>query len=290
MSFSRLALLFLLTATVLCAGPKRIVSLSPSTTEILYGVGAFPQVVGVSQYCSYPPEVAKLPRVGGWQTSDVEKIVALRPDLVVLTQAQVPFIADKLAAFHIRSVAVPAQSLADVFSAIRIIGSATGHPDQASALAEQTHASLDAIHAKVARLSRPTVLLVVSRTPGTLSDLYVATPGSYLMDLVDIAGGKSAVGPERIGYGKISKEAVLRFNPDVIIDFVHGSKTKLGEHLADVWNDLPELRAVREKRVYPADDPFLPHPSQFVTRTARIFERMIHPEVAGPEVAGKEGR
>lgn len=283
MSFSRLSLLFLLAASVLCGGPKRIVSLSPSTTEILYGVGAFPEVVGVSQYCSYPPEVSKLPRVGGWQTSDVEKIVALRPDLVVLTQAQAPFIADKLAAFHIHRVAVPAQSLADVFSAIRIIGSATGHPDQASALAKQTHASLDAIHAKVAKLDRPSVLLVVSRTPGTLSDLYVATPGSYLMDLVDIAGGKSAVGAERIGYGKISKEAVLRLDPDIIIDFVHGSKTTLGEHLADVWNDLPELRAVREKHVYPADDPFLPHPSQFVTRTARIFERIIHPEAAGEE-------
>lgn len=280
----RFPLLLALTTAVLSASgaaPKRIVSLAPSTTEILYGVGAFPQVIGVSQYCSYPPEVAKLPRVGGWQTSDAEKIVALRPDLVVLTEAQVPFIADKLAAFHIPSVAVPSESLADVFSAIQRIGVATGHQDQANALIKQVHASLDAIRARVAGLPRPTVLLVVSRTPGTLSDLYVATPGSFLMDLVELAGGIPAVRPERIGYGRISKEAVLTLNPDIIIDSTHAGETKLSERLADVWKDLPELRAVREKHVYPVKDPFLPHPSQFVTQTARIFERIIHPEVAG---------
>ena len=63
-----------LAASAFCAVPKRIVSLSPNTTEILYGVGAFPRVVGVSQYCSYPPEVAGLPRIGGWQTTSIEKI------------------------------------------------------------------------------------------------------------------------------------------------------------------------------------------------------------------------
>jgi iron complex transport system substrate-binding protein len=276
-----LAVLFGTIAFATDSTPKRIVSLSPSTTEILHGVGAFPRVVGVSQYCTYPPEVAKLPRVGGWQTSDVEKILALHPDLVVLTDAQAPFISDRLSAFGIHFIAVPSESLADVFSAIRSIGEATGNQAKASILTRDMHASLDALRAKTERLPRRTVLLSVSRTPGTLSDLYVATGGSYLIDLVEIAGGQSVVEPAQRGYEKISKEAILTLNPEVIIDLVHGSKARFGEHAADVWNDLPELRAVREKHVYPVDDQFIPHPSQFVTRTAEAFAHIIHPELFG---------
>lgn len=269
--------------------PKRIVSLSPSTTEILYGVGAFPRVVGVSQYCSYPPEVQKLPRVGGWQNSDVEKIVALRPDLVVLTEAQEPFIADRLRAFNLRFVAVPAESLADVFTAIRIVGAKTGNEEQATDLARQTHQSLDAIRSETRSLPKRSVLLNVSRTPGTLSDLYVATAGSYLIDLIEIAGGRSVAAPARTGYGKISKEAVLALNPEVVIDVMHASTSSLGEHSMEAWNDLPELRAVKEKHIYAVDDPFLPHPSQFVTHVAKIFERILHPEAAGRAEASSKG-
>ena len=84
--------------------------------------------------------------------------------------------------------------------------------------------------------------------------------------------------PARTGYGKISKEAVLTLNPEIVIDLVHVSNSKLGEHAAEAWNDLPELRAVREKHVYAVDDLFIPHPSQFVTHTAALFERILHPE------------
>lgn len=277
----RLLSVFLVAALVTLAAdpvPHRIASLSPSTTEILYGVGAFPRVIAVSQYCSYPPEVAKLPRIGGWQTSDIESIVAIHPDLVVLTKAQEPFIVDRLQAFGLHWIAVPSESLADVFTAIDTIGKATGNSKQSADLIRQTHASLDNIRRATKVLPRRSVLLTVSRTPGTLSDLYVATEGSYLIDLVEIAGGRSAVAPARTGYGKISKEAILTLNPEVIIDLVPGSKSKLAEHTTDVWNDLPELRAVREKHVYAVDDQFVPHPSQFVTHTAEIFEKILHPE------------
>ncbi|HSU32822.1 MAG TPA: helical backbone metal receptor [Bryobacteraceae bacterium] len=277
----RLLSVFLVAALVTMAAdpvPHRIASLSPSTTEILYGVGAFPRVIAVSQYCSYPPEVAKLPRIGGWQTSDIESIVAIHPDLVVLTKAQEPFIVDRLQAFGLHWIAVPSESLADVFTAIDTIGKATGNSKQSADLIRQTHASLDNIRRATKVLPRRSVLLSVSRTPGTLSDLYVATEGSYLIDLVEIAGGRSAVAPARTGYGKISKEAILTLNPEVIIDLVPGSKSKLAEHTTDVWNDLPELRAVREKHVYAVDDQFVPHPSQFVTHTAEIFEKILHPE------------
>src|SRR5436309_9908354 len=114
------SLLFLaafLTSGALCASaaqpsPRRIISVSPNVTEILYGIGAFDRVVAVSDYCTYPPAVESLPRVGGWENSNLEKIAALRPELVILTDAQAPFLEDKLRDLGIRSMAVPTRSLA----------------------------------------------------------------------------------------------------------------------------------------------------------------------------------
>src|SRR5436305_1361809 len=74
--------------------PKRIVSLSPNVTEMLYGIGAFGQVAAISDYCTYPPEVAKLPSIGGWRNPDLEKVAALRPDLVITDDAQGVFVKD----------------------------------------------------------------------------------------------------------------------------------------------------------------------------------------------------
>ena len=262
--------------------PRRIVSLSPNTTEILYGVGAFDRVVGVSEFCSYPPAAMKLPRVGGWDNSNIEKIIALQPDLVVFTAAQAPFIADKLQAFGLRSLAVPSRTLPNVFEAIAAIGAATGNDRQAAELKTHTQAALDQVRDRTRTLPRRTVLLCISRTPGELRDLYVATEGSYLAELIEIAGGHSVAAPAKVGYANINKEAILSLNPDLIIDIVHGSKGILSEDLQQVWNDLPELRAVREKHIYPVDDNFIPHASQFVVETARLFARIIHPE-AFPE-------
>lgn len=258
--------------------PGRIVSLSPNTTEILYGVGAFDHVVGVSQFCSYPPAAMKLPRVGGWDNSNIETILRLHPDLVVLTTAQAPFIADKLQAFGLGALTVPSRTLADVFQAIAAVGAATGNERQAAELKVRTEAGLEEVRERTRNLPRRTVLLCVSRTPGELRDLYVATEGSYLAELIEIAGGHSVAAPAKTGYARINKEAILTLNPDLIIDIVHGSKGIFSEDLREVWNDLPELRAVREQRIYPVDDNFIPHASQFVVETARLFGRIIHPE------------
>ena len=262
------------------AAPQRIISTSPSVTEILYGVGAFDHVVAVSEYCTYPPEVKKLPRVGKWADANLEEIVSLHPDLVILTTAQIPFVEDHLRQLGIRSLAVPDRSLEDVFTAIQLIGKATGHEAQARDLSEHVHARLDAIRTRTRNLPRLRVLLIVDRTPGTLHDLYAATKGGFLADLIQIAGGDCVAAPAKIGYGKISEEAVVELRPQIIIDFVHGSTGRFAEDARAVWGDLKELEAVRSGRVYPVNNDFLPHPSQFVADTAELFAGIIHPEAS----------
>ena len=258
--------------------PQRIVSLSPNVTEILYGVGAWPQVVAVSQYCTYPEDVKNKPRVDGWRDTNLEQVMALKPDLVIGVDTQAPFVQDKLNALGMHTLFVTAQNLADVIASIKEIGRAVGHEQQGVELAQQTQREIDAVRSSVANRSRPRVLFIVDRVPGTLRDLYTATRGSFLDDLVGIAGGESIAPPSEHGYGKITKEAVLALDPEVIIDIVHHSEGKLSEDPVAVWHQLSEVRAVREGRIYSLSDPMVVHPSQFVGRTAKILAQSIHPE------------
>ena len=258
--------------------PQRIVSLSPSVTEILYGIGAWPQVIAVSQYCTYPDDVKNKPRVNGWDKTNLEQVMSLKPDFVIGVDAQEPFLRDKLNGLGVRSLFVKSQSLADVIASIGEIGRATGHETEGTDLAAKTQGEIDAVRNTVANATRPRVLCVVDRVPGTIRDLYTATHGSYLDELISIAGGESIAPPAEQGYGKITKEAVLTLNPEVIIDMVQGAKGKLGEDPVAVWSELSEIRAVRDKRIYSMSDPSVIHPSQFVGHTAQVFARALHPE------------
>jgi iron complex transport system substrate-binding protein len=258
--------------------PQRIVSLSPSVTEILYGVGAWPQVIAVSQFCTYPEDVKNKPRVNGWEETNLEQVMALKPDFVIGVDAQEPFLKDKLNGLGVRSLFLKSQTLADIFASIEEIGRATGHEQAATDLAAKTRGELNAVRKSVAERSHPRVLCVVDRVPGTIRDLYTATRGSYLDELIAIAGGESIAPVAEHGYGKINKEAVLTLNPEVIIDMVQGSKGNFGEDPVAVWNELREVRAVRDKRIYSMTDPSLIHPSQFVGHTAQVFARALHRE------------
>ena len=258
--------------------PQRIVSLSPSTTEILYGIGAWPHVIAVSQFCTYPDDVKNKPRVNGWDKTNLEQVMALKPDFVIGVDAQEPFLRDKLNGVGVRSLFVKSQTLADIMTSMREIGRGTGHEQEAADLSAKTQAEIDAVRKAIGERPHPRVLCIVDRVPGTIRDLYTATKGSYLDELITIAGGDSVAPQGEHGYGKINKEAVLTLNPEVIIDMVQGSKGNFGEDPIAVWNELREVRAVRDKRIYPMTDPSVIHPSQFVGHTALVFAKALHPE------------
>ncbi|HST51072.1 MAG TPA: ABC transporter substrate-binding protein [Pyrinomonadaceae bacterium] len=259
--------------------PTRIISLSPNTTEILYGVGAFDRVVAVSDYCTYPPDVAKLPRVGGWNNPNMEQIASLRPDLVVFSDAQSQFVKDKIEALGVRTLAVPSNTLEDALKAIELTGEATGDKDAAQKLEAVTRAELETVRLTTGKLPRRRVLCVVDRVQGTLRDIYTAAPGSFIAQIIEAAGGEPVSPPSRTGWGKLQKEAVVALDPDVIIDLMmHKENGQFDEDTLAVWKELPTLRAVREGRVYPLRDETVLHPSQFVGDTARKFAELIHPE------------
>ena len=259
--------------------PERIISLSPSVTEIITGLGAFQRVVAVCQFCDFPPEVKGLPRLGGWQNPKLEQVMELRPNLVIMTEAQAPFLQKQLQMLGLQTLAVPSLSIEHTFAAIKAIGDAIGCADQAESLITQTKVTLDEIGSRTKQLTRPRVLCVVGRVPGTLRDLYVATKGSFLEQLIGIASGEALSPTNQTGYGKMSKEAVMSLDPEVIIDMVPGAESKLTEDPLQVWRQLPEIKAMQKGRIFPIKETSVLHPSQFIADTCRRFAKIIHPEI-----------
>jgi len=147
--------LWALSTGVGAENPQRIVSLSPDLTEMLYGVGALNRVVGVSNYDTYPPEVAKIPRLGQLHSPSYEKLTAMRPDLVVINNAQAPFLEDTLKELGLRVLKTSNRSIQEVYAAITAIGRATGNDNEAARLVATTREGLDRVARRTARLSRP---------------------------------------------------------------------------------------------------------------------------------------
>jgi iron complex transport system substrate-binding protein len=269
----------------LCAAepPHRIVSLSPNLTETLYGVGAFRQLVGVSDYSTYPPEVTRLPSVGGWRNPNLEKLVALHPDLIVMTAEQAPFLESKCQDLGFPVLAAADQSLEDIYASILTLGRATGHLTEAQMLLQATRDKLNRLSRRTAAFPKPSVVMIVNRTPGSLKDLDAATRGSFLTQLVEMVGGRvAAPDAKNRAYVKLSQEDLVALNPDVILDFVHGANTGAGGRFkADpfqAWSEMPDLKAVREHRIYAVNQDFVPHASQRIVETAELFARLLHPE------------
>lgn len=267
--------------------PARIISLTPSTTEILHGIGAFDRVIAVSNYCDYPPEAKALPRLGGWSNPNLEQIAALKPDLVIFGDAQAGFVKDKLEGIGIRTLSVPSRSLEDAYAAIEQIGRATGNESQAQRLLDETRTTVEEVRARTASLPRRRVLCIVDRVPGTLRDLYTAAPGSFIAQLVEVAGGQNIAPPAQSGWGKIQKEAVIALDPEVIVDMIQAAEGSMAEDPLAVWRELAAVKAVREGRVHPVRDVTFIHPSQFVGPTARRLAEMIHPEAFAADSRAK---
>jgi iron complex transport system substrate-binding protein len=237
------------------ATPARIVSTSPSITETLFALGLGDRVVGVSTYCRFPREAATLPKVGTFLKPDAELIAGLRPDLVIIHEVSTG-LDRRLASLRIPFVVVDRGTLASVFSSIRQIGVAAGAADRAEALVADIDRRLSAVTRAGTATPKPRVLFIIGRRPGMLADLVAVGPGSYLNDVIEIAGGTNVMNikgqPE---YPRISLETVLRLDPDVIIDTVDMGETEAerrqrGPMNERLWAAYGTLKAIKTGRLY----------------------------------------
>jgi len=260
--------------------PRRIVSTSPSITETLFALGLGDRVVGVSEFCRFPPEVQRLPKVGTFLKPNAEVIARLAPDLTIVHSAAFDLIAS-LNALHLRHVVVDRGTTSSVFSAIQEIGAAASVPDRADGLVRTLQNGLAEVRARAARRPRRTVLLIIGRRPGMLADLVAVGRDGYLNDLIEIAGGRNLLaGLVSSPYPRISMETVIRLDPDVILDTVDMGETDAERRAREaanrqLWSAYPLLSAVRANRIHAATTDPLVVPGPRIVDAAEWLARMI---------------
>lgn len=259
--------------------PARIVSLSPSLTHIIYALGEMDRIVGVTIYSDFPPEAAKLPKVGGWVNPNFEAIVALRPDAVLLMKDQDAMFGEKLRSLGINTIVVSGNdSVEDIIDTVNFIGGLLGRDEKAGEVTGHIRDSIAAVKKRTENLPRKKVLFVVGRNPGTLEDIYVIGQNNYINELIEIAGGENVVKNDRFSI-KLTREAILTLNPDVIVEVNHEQPDK-EEEILRIWKGLGESRAVRNGQVYILPTTVLLHPSQIIAEGAWVLAGVLHLEIA----------
>ncbi len=269
-------------AVLLAAGPARIVSTSPSITEMLYAMGLGDRVAGVTTFCHYPPEAARKPKIGNYLQPSMETIVALRPDLVIAEVTGVRR-AEKFSALGVKVIEVDDGTIAGIYDSIARIGKATGAQGAASALAGRIRGSLAEVRQRTAKLPPGRVVFIVGRAPGRLAELVVAGRGSYLEEVMALAGGKNIFGDTLAQYSKVTVEELLARNPEVIVDMGEMAETvgvteQAKRAVVALWGRYPSLAAVRQRRVFAVASDIFVVPGPRVVDAASEFARMLHPE------------
>ncbi len=252
--------------------PQRIVSLTPSATEMVAAVGASDRLVGVDEYSSYPPQVASLPRTGDFVHPSFEAIVELRPDLVVLAQVQDELDA-VLRASGIRTLMLDVHAITDVRAGVLAVGDAVGEPARAREVVARIDDDIEAAAARGrARPVRVKVVGIIDRTPGQLGRMVAVGPGAWLDELLAITGAANALADAGRAYINIGAEEVMRAAPDVILETARPGQ----QRLSDDWRDLPEVPAVAGGRVYALVDPIYSAPTPRVGEALRGLEQLLH--------------
>ncbi len=258
--------------TVALGATRRIVSLAPSSTEIVAAMGAADLLVGVDRYSDWPATLRGLPRVGTDMEPSTERIVALRPDLVLIaTSANAQRSMEVLVRAGIPVYVSRAVSLDDIFADIAGIGRALDREGAAAALAAAMRARLDAARARVAGRPRTSAVVVVWPSP-----LVVAARGSHVGDLLAAAGGNDLIDDGAQPFPTYSTERLVQLHPSVLIVGTHSA----GAPSLDPLQALSTIPAIRDRRVHLVDGDLLFRPGPRAVDAIEALVPLLHPELA----------
>jgi iron complex transport system substrate-binding protein len=259
------------------ARPERIVSLLPSNTEILFAVGAGPQVVGVTSYCNYPPEATSRPQIGGItnQAISVETIVSLEPDLVLASGSQnelIPILAET----GLAVIALEPATFEDIQANIDLVGQVTGHADQANGIVGDMRRRAEAVQAKIATIpenERPTVFYEVWDEP-----LMTAGPRTYIGQMIELAGGRNIFAGVDQDWPQVSAELIVSRNPAVILGPESHAEALAAEQIIarPSWSSIA---AVQNNRIYLLDSDMVSRPGPRLINILEEIARDLYPDL-----------
>ncbi len=250
--------------------PQRIVSLGPSLTEELYLLGVEDSIVGVTVYCNRPEEAQKKEKVGTAIKVDVEKIISLRPDVVLATTLSDRDQIEKIRSLDVRVITfTPCRNFHEICKQFLKLGKIVGKEKKARDIVGEVRDRVASVNNKVRYLTRPKVFVQIGAKP-----LYTVTEDSFIQDIISLAGGMNIAHDAKTGL--FSREEVISRNPDVIIIVTMGI---VGEEEKGIWERFKALKAVQNKRVHIIDSHKIcsPTPLTFVESLEEIT-RLLHPE------------
>ena len=257
----------------------RFVSLAPSFTEICFAIGLENNLVGVSDFCNYPPEARKIAKVGGIVNPDYERLMALKPDFVLLQDTQKEIIR-KLDGLGMATIVIKADTVEDVLQSFDTIGEAAGKKNQAHRLKSSIENSLKKVR-EAARGRKPLkTLIVIGHEPGSLREIWAAAKSSFLDQLLTMAGGINCVRENTPAFPKISKEKILEESPESIIILTGKNKLPVDalERERKLWRELSYIDAVRNNRICQFEGDWMLVPGPRMPMIAERFLKCLHPD------------
>jgi len=256
----------------LAAPPGRIVSLVPSVTEIIFALGGEGRLVGVTDYCDFPPEAKQRPSVGGMLAPSLEAIVTLAPDLVIATnQGNRQETVLQLERLGVPVYLAGANRLAEMMDLISRLGELTGRREAVGPLIRRLEERIQAVSKAVKKFRRPRVLYVLWPDP-----LIVPGREALVSELIDLAGGRSITGENADSYPRLSLEAAVAGAPEVILLANHGSGSSPMSR--EKWERLTRLSVIKAGRVHSVDGNLLHRYGPRVVDGLEQLTRIIHPE------------
>jgi cobalamin transport system substrate-binding protein len=252
--------------------PQRIISLAPSNTEILFALGLGERIVGVTDYCDYPPEALNKTKVGGYANPDVEKIVALNPDLILVAHGTPMDVINNMAGLGLTVFGIKTTDLDDLLNDIRRIAEITDTEMEAQALTSEMENRIQAVTNLTDELElRPRVFYIVWHDP-----LWTAGSGTFIHELIEKGGGVN-IFENVTGYPTVSIEEVIACNPEVIVTSSWSGvyEWTMNETALNVTD------ARQNERVYTCDDNLVQRPGPRLVDGLEWFAHFIHPEILG---------
>jgi len=259
--------------------PQRIISLAPSTTEILFALGLGDKVVGVTQYCDYPEAAKSKPRVAGYSTPALEKVVSLEPDLILADAIHEKTVLPALEKQGLTVIVMSAKSLNTVLQDITLVGQIMGKSKAAARLVDGLSDRIEAVTAKTRNLTpeeRPKVLHVIWHDP-----IWTMGSETFIDDLIQKAGGVNIFADEFKKSRVVSMEAVVDRNPQVIL--VSGMGTTQNLIYNSIKSDprLDGVEAIVKERIYQLDGDLVERSGPRIVEGLEQVAKLIHPEIFG---------
>jgi iron complex transport system substrate-binding protein len=247
---------------------------APNVTEILFALGLEDRLVGVSVYCQYPPAALKKEKIGGYINPSLEKIVALRPNLVIgIAEGDLKTFVDKLAGLNVPVYITNPRDALEVLTSIQKIGEVTFAPEPARKISRSMEERVRGVQEKVQGQPRPRVLHILDFNP-----LISAGKGTFVDDLIRLAGGRNVAETAAGKYPRFSMEEVLVQDPEVILLASMKSQDPMVKQRR-WWERWKTISAVKQGRIYVLDSDLIHRPSPRMAEGLEQVARAIHPEV-----------